>query len=362
MGRGTCVQYKLRLLNHAMAIQALLPRYGARASMSLETFSLEVRAGGRRVRFAAQFYIVSDAHEARYAIESEGRAFGFIGWLPYFNKRWPAATGKFAFKAFCAEHDLPTPAYSRSSPAGMPAFLVKNDRSSFGRGMRGPFRADGPGLPQSLGEAEYYEQFIAGRILKAWYWDERLVCLEAVEPPTVKGDGKSTVRALIERRLRKADGQPPWDRYACCAAFHGVDLDSVLEPEREIFVEILYGSRLHPSQPQNTNCLAEEKKSTLGRQLAAWGPALLASVPPQLRGVGTMYTVDAMADAADKVWLLEMNCNPTVHPDTYAGMFEGLFRALPAPGEVPAGLLRQPAPGLALAMPPEAFSRPWAIS
>lgn len=355
------MEYRLRLLNHAMCIQALLPRYGARASMDLETFSLQVRAGGRRVRFAAQFF-VADAHELRYAIASEGRASGFIGWLPYFNKRWPAATGKFAFKAFCAEHDLPTPAYSRSSPAGMPAFLVKKNRSSFGRGLRGPFRADGLELPPSLGEGEYYEQFIPGRILKAWYWDKSLVCLEAVEPPTVKGDGKSTVRALIERMLRKGAGEQQWDQCARCAAFQGARLDSVLEPEREIFVDILYGSRLLPLQTQNTNCLAREKESTLGRQLAAWGPALHASVPPELRGVGTMYTVDAMADADGKVWLLEMNCNPTVHPDAYAGMFEGLFQALPELRAVPAAALTQPAPGLALAMPPEAFSRPWAIS
>jgi hypothetical protein len=34
--------------------------------------------------------------------------------------------------------------------------------------------------------------------------------------------------------------------------------------------------------------------------------------------------VDAMAAADGKVWLLEMNCSLTVHPDAYAGIFERL--------------------------------------
>jgi hypothetical protein len=239
----------------------------------------------------------------------------------------------------------------------MQAYLVKSDVSSFGKGLRGPWRPD---AGQALGEGEYYEEFVPGRILKAWYWDERLIALEGIDPPKVTGDGKSTVRALIERGLRKGTSQPPWEHYARCVAFHGAGLETVLEAGREVVADILYGSKLLPVQMHNTNRLEQEKDTPIGVQLAAWGPALLDSVPAELRGIGTMYTVDAMAAADGRIWLLEMNCNPTVHPDAYAGMFEGLFRTLPE--LVPAARLTRPAPGLELAMPPSALSRPWAIS
>src|SRR5262249_13121512 len=37
------------------------------------------------------------------------------------------------------------------------------------------------------------------------------------------------------------------------------------------------------------------------------------------------YTVDFVADRNERVWLLEMNCNPTIHPDIYADILEDLL-------------------------------------
>jgi hypothetical protein len=60
-------------------------------------------------------------------------------------------------------------------------------------------------------------------------------------------------------------------------------------------------------------------------QFKQFGPVFWQSIPEDLRGFGTLYSVDAIADEQDRLWLLEMNCNPAMHPDLYFGMFEGLF-------------------------------------
>lgn len=45
-----------------------------------------------------------------------------------------------------------------------------------------------------------------------------------------------------------------------------------------------------------------------------------------MRGT-TLFTLDAMVDAQDHVWLLEMNSNPMVHPDAYPVMMTRLYEA-----------------------------------
>lgn len=159
---------------HLYAIASCLPRFGASARVNVADAALEVRARNRYFSLYPQFVSFENG-EFRYAPHNHALVTGFAGWRPYFNKRWPAGFGKFAFKDFCNAHGLRTPRYDRSKPQDMPAFVIKTDRSSFGRGMRGPFRAGSPRAPALRDEGSYYEQFISGRILKASYWDARLL-------------------------------------------------------------------------------------------------------------------------------------------------------------------------------------------
>ena len=41
--------------------------------------------------------------------------------------------------------------------------------------------------------------------------------------------------------------------------------------------------------------------------------------------VDTLITLDAVVDANDKVWFLEINSNPAVHPDAYPALLKGAF-------------------------------------
>jgi hypothetical protein len=348
--------YKVGTPNHVRLVSLCLPRFRASASIDVRDFSLEVRARNRFFRFYPQF-LVRDAERARYTPNLEPRTRGFCGWLPYFNKRWPAGSGKFAFKQFCREKDLPTPASWRTPPAGLRDFVVKRDRSSLGQGLHGPFAAYNAADPaQAPGDEVYYEQFVKGRIVKAWYWEDRLAAVESLEMPGVQGDGTSTLRELIRQKM--SPGAPRSERAVISAmvAYQGRTLDEVPAAGERVLADYRYGSFLHPSTVDSDNVLEQVKEAPLGRQLAAFGPIFYQSIPSELRRA-TLYTVDAILDENERLWLLEMNCNPLVHPDAYFTMFEGLFGA--AEAEQSQGEVQAPEPPPASALPlPFAASYP----
>ena len=313
---------------HVYAVAQCLPSFRASAGINLADYVLHVHARHRHFSFQPQF-VYYDKGEWRYCPHLHPEVTGFIGWRPYFNKRWPAGSGKLAFKEFCRERGLRTPLYQRS-PEGMPAYLLKVNESSFGRGMRGPFKPGTP--PPAAAEGAYYEAFISGRILKASYWDDRLLCLEVQDCPTVTGDGRRTVRELIQANLMPIEIKGQWQYFEDMVAFQDAKLDDVPEKGRSLLAEYRYNANLTCNYDRNANVIGDEKHAFIVQQLREWGPTFLESIPAELRGAGTMYTVDAVADADSRVWLLEMNCNPAMHPDVYFGMFEGLF----GPAEEPA--------------------------
>jgi tetratricopeptide (TPR) repeat protein len=319
------------LVFHMQAIRACMPRFNASAAVDLRQFTLEVRARNRFFRMQPQFTNIRNG-EVQYSPQPGPTTSGFIGWRPYFNKRWPEAASKFAFKAYCEKHGLPMPRYSRESPAGIEPFLIKLDNSSFGRGMRGPFRKASEADAAKSGA--YYEQYVSGRILKAYYWDAKLICLEMQDPPLIEGDGKRTVRELIEAKFIPGPLKPQWQDYAEMVAFQGEKLENALATGRKLTIDCRYASNFERDTDIFANVLAEQRESSIGRQLGELGPRFYESVPAELRAPGTVYSVDAMADQQDRVWLLEMNCNPALHPDVYFGMFEGLFGPAEAPVEM----------------------------
>jgi hypothetical protein len=317
---------------HAYAVAQCLPSFRASAGINLADYVLHVHARNRHFAFQPQF-VIFDHGEWRYCPHNHPEITGFIGWRPYFNKRWPAGSGKLAFKEFCRERGLRTPLYQRS-PEGMPAYLLKLNVSSFGRGMRGPFKAGTP--PPAAAESAYYEAFISGRILKASYWDDRLLCLEVQDRPTVTGDGRRTVRQLIQANLLPFEVKGQWQYFEDMVAFQDAKLDDVPEQGRSLLVEYRYNANLTCNYDRNANVMMKEEHGFIVQQLREWGPTFLESIPAELRGVGTVYTVDAVADADSRVWLLEMNCNPAIHPGVYFGMFEGLFGPAEEPAETAA--------------------------
>lgn len=324
------MHYTIDIGNHIKTVRACAEALGCEASINARNFALDIAKDGVEIRFQPRFFYFDHEKKLRnltYYFRPD--VLGFVGWLPYFNKTWPAALDKLAFKGWCRERGLRTPDWWTAAPADMPGFLVKRARGSLGVGMRGPYRALQRANPyHQLAEGEYYERFIEGRIVKAWYWNADPVCLEVLDFQQAVGDGKSTIRQLFEARLEANFGDmgrlAPMHIAEPVVTYQGKTWDTVLAAGEKIFSSFRYASLLERSNPNNRNVVDKHKDTPLGKQLASLGRTLWEAVPEDLRQ-GVLYTADGVLDAQDQLWLLEMNPNPGVHPDCYAAMFKSVL-------------------------------------
>ena len=227
--------FKTSAFSHLIWMQRCLQKYQAEASIDPLDFALQVRARNRYYTLYPMF-LGSKGGRLHYTRQADQHTIGFGGWLPYFNKRWPIGSGKFAFKDFCKQNELRTPRMWRSPSAEMREFVVKHDSKSFGHGINGPFRQHDRADPlQAIDDKGYYEEFIRGKIVKASYWEGRLAGVEIKTMATVQGDGRSKLRQLIAPLLH---GETPADEWktlaAIIAAYEGLTLDAVPEPGRAV--------------------------------------------------------------------------------------------------------------------------------
>jgi hypothetical protein len=345
--------YQTSFICHSRSIQECLTRFHAVASMNLRSFQLRVSARNRYYDLIPQFlYRKAGRYQYSPVMPAVLDGIGFIGWLPYFNKRWPAGTDKFAFKQYCIEHGLRTPRFSARTAEGLDGYIIKQPLSSFGYDLRGPFkRPDAADSRSRAGENEYYEEFIPGTIAKAWYWDEKFVCLELRPMPALIGDGVHTLPQLIAGAVVAPNVLPERGEYEALARYQNISLEEAIPAGKSVLADFRYGSPLFRQRMENENVITAHADTATGRQFAEAGPVLWRSIPENLRSA-TLYTVDAIVDGEGRVWFLEMNCNPMGHPDAYVPMFETLFGPENLPTEVQA-------PGAAL---PPGLSHPWSMS
>jgi len=324
--------YNHSSLEHIRVISECLKRFDARARLDFETFTLEVRARGRRVELLPQFTFRQNGNLA-YSPRLGAESTGFLGWRPYFNRVWPLSVDKTAFKEYCVSNQLPTPKQFAHVSEVATSVLIKRSRSSFGQGIVGPLS------PQQLQsssyrptEGEFYEEFIHGEIAKIWFWNDKPVCLELVQMPSVVGDGHSAIHQLISKLKPLLGVVEPtsWDTWAAVVAYQGVTLKTVLPPGKNVIVDFRFQSPLLPTSYTNANVLASQK-APVRQQLDHAAKLFWNGIPEAVRQ-DTLYTVDAIVDPRQKLWFLEMNCNSLVHVDTYPAMFESLFGAAQAQG------------------------------
>jgi hypothetical protein len=320
------MHYSMDLLQHLRAVRECAGRLGFAMRVDAGNLALDIKKGDLEVRFQPRFLYYDEEKRTRnYTYYFQPDVTGFVGWLPYFNKVWPIALDKLAFKAFCRERGLPTPDWWTAPAAGIADFLVKTKGGSFGVGMRGPFRRPDRANPyHQLGEGEYCERFVEGKIVKAWYWNAGLVCLEMRPFPRLRGDGVRTIRELLEERLADSLSNVRWPQFEAVVTYQGKTMTSVLKAKESIFAGFRYGSLLDPWDPENRNVLAEHKDSRLADGLRSFGATLHQAIPENLKP-GVLFTLDAVVDSGDKMWLLEMNPNPTVHPDVYPELLRSVL-------------------------------------
>jgi hypothetical protein len=338
--------YRTGFYSHACAVNEAAAALGLRASIGLADHGLEVHGRGRSFRLHAQFLLNLEGGRQGYSPYASERAMGFIGWLPYFNKRWPIGAGKAPFKEYCRANDLRTPQTWQAPADDARDFVIKRPDSSFGLGLRGPFASrQAADAAAAYTSGAYCEAFIRGRIIKAFYWNERLACVEILDMPVIIGDGTSTLRALIGHRAgRRPLTSDDWAALEEIAAYGGFGLDAVPPKGERILADFRFSSLLHPQGDDNSNMLASIRGSALERQLVDYGRTLWLGIPEERRP-GSLFSVDAILDDKDQLWLLEMNCNPICHPDVYPLMLEWLFtspKAVQGPGPAPRDLAASP--------------------
>jgi len=318
------------LVQHVCEIHRLLPLFETQAHMDFSTLYTVVQGRGRSFTLQPQFVGSVDGKQA-YSPRPNQSTYAFGGWRPYFNKQWPTGTSKSAFKDYCLAHDLATPQSWNAPLQTTTPYIAKPFHGSFGKGFSGPLSA-GESLASFSGATHYCEQFIMGRSAKAWYWDNRLACLYIEDCPIVIANGKNTVRELIcarapdhaltEKWLQKIE----WHLVEAFCRFQGVSLDQIPDDGKTVSIDFRFSGFLSRQSDDNLNILKhpEIAGGSIVKQFQDSGPLFWKSIPEEKR-LATLYTVDAVVDADEKVWFLELNCNPLGHPDVYRYMFEGFL-------------------------------------
>ena len=322
------------VLGHFRLLHRALDQAGKEAILSFANFSVLIRGHGQDHILYPQFLAVSEGRR-HYVQTFSNQSRKFIGWLPYYNKRWELASDKLKFKRYAQEHGLATPEFSLDPAREMENVLIKRGQSSFGSQIQGPFRSNA-GLTLDVTEGEYFERFISGKILKIWYWDNLPACMEIDVMPFVLGDGVSTVKELLLRRLveqgRLAAMDAPFDfsKTEQVLAYDGKHLDSVLARHDKQRVEIRYGSDLRLPCDRKVVNLQKRMPEDLKESLLRIGEVAWQGIPAAIRN-GTVFTIDAILDAERQIWVLEMNSNPFVHPLVYELMAQTLFKGQTLP-------------------------------
>ncbi|MED5619664.1 hypothetical protein [Ideonella sp. BN130291] len=311
------LRFKTSLLEHAKAVGAWARARHARTTIDAMDLSLTVRFESREFRLLPQFVGRRDGKQLVYFDVPDRFAIGFVGWLPYRAQGWDISLSKLDFKKAARDLDIPTPAHWLQLESVTAPFVVKRARGAFGYGMRGPFKASEAGK-LSLQEGEYCEEFKWGRIARAWYWSGTLAVLEVFDMPRVTGDGSHTYAELLQR----ASPEAPAD-HEHLARLQGVEPGDVPPAGTQVVCDYRYVSPFNPTVYENSNLLPRLAGTPLAQRFVDAGQRLWPRIPgPPGRQIG--FALDAIVDANDQPWFLEVNSNPQWHPDIYGPMLDAL--------------------------------------
>src|SRR4051812_46809898 len=324
-------------LNHMRAVKAWADAHGAEVDLDLRNWELEVRCRHRYFRFHPRFLARRGAR-VFHTEDLVEQVTGFIGWLPYRVLRLDLSSEKLAFKSFAAGAGLTVPAtWPAEAPEG--DYVLKRSAGSFGDEITGPYRV-GQGVVRTpadrmggAGAASqvFAEAFVHGDALKVWFWGRTPFFAHRQAWPAVEGDGRSTLRSLVGRRIPLAAGQgqgqgsAELDFLQDVLAYQELGLDDVLPAGRRAWLDFRYGRTFAPEQlsagsDSDLEALPASVLAQVERMGAVMGSELEKSFPAPI-----LYAADAVLDAQGAVHWLEINSNPMLPPDGYARIFATLF-------------------------------------
>jgi len=317
---------KRKLMNHFKALKiatADLPISPIQVSLDIASFKIAIRYKTETYTLYPQFQLWIDGRR-KYIESFADNAEFFIGWRPYPTQHIPLFSDKLKLKHYLSEQEILTPDFSEKIQMPIEDVVVKSKVSCFGEGVKGPFKNS---LEHKLNtkDGEYYEKFIPGEIVKVWFWNNRPVCLECLPMPAVTGDGKSTIKTLIQRRAEQRRRKIDFNQIASVLKYYNKNFDSILTENHRQIVDIRYGSALAEMFSYKEIVFTTNKLPELQASLETIGTALFDAVKkgsvPHLA-----YTVDAIYTDKSELWVLEANANPFIHPQVYVEMLYDILK------------------------------------
>lgn len=319
------MDYLFNAFGHIKSIRAWAKQNNAKFSICMDTFKLRVSAAGKSYELIPRF-IIEAGNKLAYTHAYLESGFNFVGWLPYELKRWPLASDKITFKDFCRRHGLRAPRYSipGEEPPQLENFIVKQRQGSFGQCMQGPFRAsDIPMEKVSIAADEYFDEYIFGRSTKIWYWGAQATAMESLDPPFIIADGIHSLKEIADSRRGSFDKNYSLDSSASMLAWQGWSAASIPPKDERIYLDYKHSTAYDRPTLQMRNDLPDQSEA-IKTELQRIGGILISAVPESIRNL-CMFTLDAIIDDQDRLWLLEMNSHPMVHASVYPAMLNEMF-------------------------------------
>ena len=300
------------MINHFRLINHILHKQQLQAKMDFSDYYLLIHNNERGFHLFPQFQNKKGLYDSVLINESTR----FMGWRPHHIYSWETATNKLLFKTLLHRNGISTPNYARSYNSTLGDYIVKPITSSFGAGIKGPFLSDhGCG---DVKEDEFCEAYIKGTIAKIWFWRHQAVAAELLPYLSVRGNGCSTIAELIEAHAYSINRKVDATAFLPMLAYQGITLDTVLEKDQVCPIDFRYKSALPTSHQTQDVKVADHPLLANHPMLHRLGHLLAqqADFPQRDR----VYSIDAIIDIDQRLWILEMNCNPHIHPFLYESM------------------------------------------
>ncbi len=312
---------KRELLNHFRYVKNELRRHGAHASVDVETFVLRISRGDETIEWKPRF-IKKRGDLVGYVNTFDGDVTRFYGWRPDQERFVEGMRSKLATKALWLSKGIRVPPAYLSKEECIGNAVLKCDLSSFGKAVEGPLRSVEE-VEFDPDKGDYFESFIPGDIVKIWYWGARPVCYERHAPASVVGDGYRTLHELALAQRNKTAAPNSIRMVEFMARYDGLELDSVIGKGKKQRIDILYASDF-----MSPNLVTDHKISksrNMLPQCEALGQVMLDEFP-EIAQPNLVWTADAIQDRSMRLWFLEANTNPVMHPMCYRAIFRSVLR------------------------------------
>jgi len=320
------------VLDHFRTVMQWATANDAEAQLDMRTFELRLQRQGAGFRLHPMFPARVGGQFVHSQVLTE-HAVGFGGWLPYrpYTSRW--STDKLLFKRDAAAQGIRVPTQWKLGEQPDADFILKRSEGSFGYDISGPYQAGTPitdavqpNLVAGRGQA-FPEQFIAGRMAKIWFWGSQPFFAHVQDYPVVQADGVHTAIALAKARIAQdigAAGLVSDEIVRSTLRFQSIDPDGVPENGRAFWIDFRYGRTFEDRRKSvDVNGLPDLLQSS-SFQLNEMGE-FAAQILQQTASVPLMCSVDAVVDAEQRLWWLEMNTNSILPHQGYELILSTLF-------------------------------------